>query len=289
MPTTLTPPDADTLLLCQIPGLEAPLLRHLLARWETPDAILRAPAAALRAAGVPPALVARIVAAPRHSAATVAGLQSLARLDIVPVPLLAPAYPARLRDSPTAPVLLYVQGCWPPVAPLVALRTDAALDAAGRAEAAGLLAAVQAHRITVLVAGGDLDLLPDGGCIGVLPAGLLQARTQVPEGLRTRVAAGAATLLSVAPITAPATPALESAAAQVLQGLADGLVVAGRGAGLGAARPDLHQWHLRPAGTARASRQMQQIPGGAAGAARIVRALGIRAVGTAHVQQERLW
>ena len=127
------------------------------------------------------------------------------------------------------------------------------------------------------------------GCLGVLPAGVLQARTQVPEALRTRVAAGAATLLSVAPITAPATPALEAAAAQVLQGLADGLVVAGRGEGLATARPDLHQWHLRPAGTARAGWQMQPIPGGAAGAERIARALGLHAVGTAQVQQERVW
>ena len=140
-----------------------------------------------------------------------------------------------------------------------------------------------------MAAGGDLTLLPATGCLGGLPAGLLQARTQVPEALRTSVADGAATLLSVAPITAPATPALEAAAAQVLQGLADWLVVAGRGEGRAAARPDLHQWHLRPAGTARAGRQMQQIPGGAAGAARIVRALGIRAVGPEQVQQERLW
>ncbi len=289
MPTTLTPPDPDTLVLCQIPGLEAPLLRHLLARWETPEAILRAPATALRAAGLPPALVARIVAAPRHRAATAAGLQSLTRLGIVPLPLLAPAYPARLRDSPAPPVLLYVQGRWPPVAPLIALSTDDTLDAAGRAEAAALLAALQAHQITVMATAGDLSLLPHGGCIGVLPAGVLQARTQVPEALRTSTAAGAATLLSVAPITAPATAELEAAAAQVLQGLADGLVVAGRGAGLAAVRSDLHRWHLRPVGTARAGRQLQQLPGGAAGAERIVQALGIRAVGTAQVQQERLW
>ena len=289
MPTPLTPPDPDTLVLCQITGLEAPLLRRLLVRWATPDAILRAPAAALRAAGLPPALVARIVAAPRHRAAIAAGLQSLARMGIVPLPLVAPAYPARLRDSPNAPVVLYVQGRWPPVAPLVALSTDDALDAAGRAAAATLLAALHAHEITVMAAGGDLSLLPATGCLGVLPAGLLQARTQVPEALRTSVADGAATLLSVAPITAPATSELEAAAAQVLQALADGLVVAGRGAGLAVARPDLHQWHLRPAGTARAGRPMQPIPGGAAGAARIVRALGIRGVGTAQVQQERLW
>ena len=40
---------------------------------------------------------------------------------------------------------------------------------------------------------------------------------------------------------------------------------------------------------ARAGRLMQQIAGGAVGAARIVRALCINAGGTAQVQQERLW
>ena len=62
--TTVAPPDLDTLVLCQLAGLEAPLLRQLLARWETPAAILQAPSAALRRAGLAPALVARIVAAP---------------------------------------------------------------------------------------------------------------------------------------------------------------------------------------------------------------------------------
>src|ERR687886_446256 len=73
LPTTLAPPDLDALVLCQLAGLEAPLLRQLLARWETPAAILRAPSAALRAVGLAPALVARLVAAPRQRATAAAG------------------------------------------------------------------------------------------------------------------------------------------------------------------------------------------------------------------------
>src|ERR687886_698766 len=93
LPPTVAPPDLDALVLCQLAGLEAPRLRQRLARWGTPTAILHAPSAALREDGLSPALVARIVAAPRQRATTAAGLQSLQHLGIVPLPLLAPAYP----------------------------------------------------------------------------------------------------------------------------------------------------------------------------------------------------
>ena len=167
--------------------------------------------------------------------------------------------------------------------------TAGELAAATRADAMELLAALQARGITVMAAAGDLGLLPEAECLGALPAGLLRARTEVPEALRTSVADGAATLLSVAPINAPATPELEAVAAQVLQVLADGLVVAGSGGGPASARPDLHQWHLSTPGAARSGRQARGIRGGAAGAERIARALGMRSVGTALMQQERLW
>ncbi len=100
---------------------------------------------------------------------------------------------------------------------------------------------------------------------------------------------GAATLLSVAPLTAQATPALEAVAATVLQALADGLVVAGTGAGPAPARPDLHHWQLRSGGAANVGQAARPIRGGAAGAARIARVLGLQAVGRGRVQQERLW
>jgi hypothetical protein len=141
----------------------------------------------------------------------------------------------------------------------------------------------------VLATGADLRLLPAAGSIGVLAAGLFVARSQVPEGLRTSVAAGIATLLSVAPLTAQATPALEVVAATVLQALADGVVVAGTGAGPAPARPDLHHWQLRTGGAANVGHAARPIRGGVAGAERIARVLGLRAVGAARVQQERLW
>jgi hypothetical protein len=207
----------------------------------------------------------------------------------VPLPLLAPAYPPRLREHPAAPLLLYVQGRWPSTAPTVAYVTAGPLDDAGRAEVAELLAALQARGISVLATAGDLSLLPTPGSVGVLADGLLLARAQVPAALRTSVGAGGATLLSVAPLTARATPALEGVAAVVLQALAAGLVVAGSGAGPTPARPDLHQWQLSLAGAANVGRAARQLRGGAAGAERIARVLGLRQVGTARVQQERLW
>ena len=288
LPPTLAPPDLDALVLCQLAGLEAPLLRQLVARWETPAAILQAPSSALRAVGLAPALVARLVAAPRQRASAAAGLQSLANLGIVPLPWLAPAYPARLRESPAAPLLLSVQGRWPPPSPTVAYVAAGPLDEAGRAEVTALLAALQGWGISVLATGADLSLLPAAGSSGVLAAGLFVARSQVPEGLRTSVGAGTATLLSVAPLTARATPSLEAVAATVLQALADGLVVAGTGVAPTLGRADLHQWHLRPTGGA--PRGPTAHPGrGAASAAWIARMLGLRDAGAVRVQQERLW
>ena len=225
---------------------------------------------------------------PRQRATAAAGLQSLVHLGIVPLPLLAPAYPERLREQPAAPLLLYVQGRWPPPPPTVGYVTAGALDEAGRAEVTELLAALQAWGISMLATGAELSLLPAAGSIGVLAAGLFVARSQVPEELRTNVGAGTATLLSVAPLTARATPALEAVAATVLQALADGLVVAGTGVAPAPARADLHQWHLHPASAANRGRTAHPIRG-AAGAERIARELGLREVGAVRVQQERLW
>jgi hypothetical protein len=104
-----------------------------------------------------------------------------------------------------------------------------------------------------------------------------------------KVDAGAATLLSVAPLKARATPALDAVAAVVLQALADGLVVAGRGAGPAGACPELPQWQLRSPGAAPVGPTAHPIRGGMAGAERISRALGLRVVGTTRVQQERFW
>src|SRR3712207_5203801 len=109
MPTTLAPPDPEAVLLCQIPGMDAELLQRLLQRWDDPGAILRAPSARLREAGVPAALVARIVAAPRQRGAVEAGLKSLARMGIVTIPLPAASFPSTLRSLPQPPLLLYIQ------------------------------------------------------------------------------------------------------------------------------------------------------------------------------------
>ncbi len=74
----------------------------------------------------------------------------------------------------------------------------------------------------------------------------------------------------------------------MLQALANGLVVAGRGVAPTLARADLHQWHLRPAGAAHLGPGARPIRG-AAGAERIARVLGLREVDTVRVQQGRLW
>ncbi len=113
--------EPEAVLLCQVPGLNAALLRRLLERWPDASTILRAPSSELRATGVPPALISRIVAAPRQHAAIVAGIKSLHRMGIVSITYLSPTYPQRLRELAEPPLTLYVQGCWPPKEPSITL------------------------------------------------------------------------------------------------------------------------------------------------------------------------
>src|SRR6478672_7787018 len=82
MTVPLAPSDSEAVLLCQIPAMDGALLLRLRDRFQTPSAILQAPSSELRALGMSPGLVARIVAAPRQRAATEAGLRSLQRMGI---------------------------------------------------------------------------------------------------------------------------------------------------------------------------------------------------------------
>lgn len=265
------------------------LLLRLIERWETPAAVLRAPSAALRELGLPPGLVAAIVAAPRQRAATTAALKSLERMRILPVSLLDPSYPHHLRGTPAPPLMLYVQGAWPPTTPMVALVLRTELDAEQRQPAAELLATLARLGVTVMAGYGGIELLPAAGSAAVLPFGLLLARNRVPETLRAAAAADQATLISVAPVNAPPTPAVEATTEQVLVASADGLIVAGDTLPAGVdARPELHLWAL-PSGNAAADpRATRRARGGEAGARAIAHGLGIRPVGGITVQQERL-
>ena len=287
MPTSLPPPDPDAVVLCQIPGMEPALLLRLLERWESAAAILQAPSSELRGAGLAPALVAKIVAAPRQRAATLASLKSLERMRIVPVPFLAPGYPARLRDLPNAPLLLYVQGKWPAATPAVAFTS---LDTGGerRQLVAQLLLSLARVGVACL-ATDELELLPADDSIALLGFGLLLSRHRIPEALRTTVGDDRATLISVAPINAQPAAGLAEVARSIMLALADGLLLAGAAIPDPARlRPDLHVWSLDP-GIGPGGRTVKHIRPGEAGAQAIARSLGVRVAGSATVEQKQLW
>ncbi len=284
MPESQTP-AAEAVVLCQIPGMRAALLRPLIERWGTPEAVVRAPSSELRSLGLPPAIVARVVAAPRQRAAAAAGLQSLERMGIQTISLLDDGYPRRLHDLPEPPLLLYAQGTWPVPSPCVAV-LQPALPAESDEELAALVRAI--HHLGAAVAAEHLSLalLPLSRGVGVVPFGLLLARSRVPDPLREAVAAGQATLLSVASVNAAPTVTAEELARHVLLTLADGIVLTkGAEIALPTLRPDIHLWTL--AGSSSGS--IKRLRPGEAGARTIARAIGIRPAGDTQVTQERLW
>lgn len=286
MTNALPPPDPEAIMLCQIPGMDAALLRRLVDRWETPAGVVRAPASELRLLGVPPTVVARIVGAPRQRTATEAGLRSLQRMRISALTLLDPGYPERLRGLAQPPLVLYIQGAWPPGAPAVALFSSATLSETEQTAARVLLAALGQLGVVVMAGSGGDELLPPVGALAALPFGLLLARGRVPDVLRDAVVAGSSTLVSVAPVNAQSSPVLTAQAHAVLLALADGVIRAGSPLPeITFDRPELHQWVLagEEAQRTRTGRARETEP------AAIARALGLRPVGTGTAQQERLW
>ena len=280
--------DPEAVLLCQIPGLNAALMRRLLTRWTTAAAILRAPSSELRALGVPPALISRIVAAPRQLAATVAGLKSLERMGINSVTYLSPSYPQRLSEIGDPPLLLHIQGRWPPPEPSVALiapeqpdeQTDTLKPFLGKILDLG---------IGLLVAADDLTLIPAPGSVCVLGYGSLLARSRISETMRATVQNEQATLISVVPINGQSTPTSEALALTVRATLCDGVLLATDT--LPATlelRPATFCWSLALQPSAVPTNTTVIKPDDS-GLRQITRALGVHRTSTATVQQERLW
>jgi len=278
------PPDADALMLCQIPGMHAALLRRLLERWGSAEAVLRAPSAELRALGVPPATVARVLAAPRQRAAALAGLRSLDRMNIRVLPLPDPAYPRRLHELPDPPLLLYIQGRWPAPAPLVALLATELLPEQSAVPAA-FLAALANLGVACGAEHNLVELLPPRPGIVVLPFGLLLARSRIPDELQNAVAGGSSTLISVVAVNAKPTAAATATATQVLIALADGLIALDPQVLTPAnLRPEVHRWTL-----AEEHDGLVRLRPGDAGARTVARALGVHGSTSGSVAQERLW
>ncbi|MDP9313966.1 MAG: hypothetical protein M3R24_24330 [Chloroflexota bacterium] len=291
-------PDPVAFWLCQLPGMTATLLLQLLATVGSATAIMQLSSRALREQGVPPALVAKIVAGAREVPQVAAGLKGLQRLGIIPLPLAAPTYPQRLRDLQHPPMVVYVLGAWPVLEQLaVVVKPDAFTAESGAAWAELSRSALS----QLALAAFEPEIAPDAPAPRLLgvPFGLLLARQRLAPNVWQQVVQGATTLLSTAPPTAQLHSALAAAAIPCLPATVVGLsraVVVGTPHGahaeptLAAARSlgvPAFIWGLAPG--AALPPNVRRLRPGKAGARALAAALGITKTGAITVQQERLF
>lgn len=214
--------DPAALWLCQLPGMTAPLMQQLRTHYGSAEAILRAPSKALREIGVAPGLVARMVAGTREVPRVAAGLKGYERLGIVPLPLLAPAYPDRLRELPNPPLVVYVQGQWPVTPPLAFAIAPAEIVPPAAQQWRDLIQATHSQvgiaALDPLIGGEVLPRL-----IG-LPYGLMLTRQRVLANILKAVASGTTTLISIAAPNAPSSE-VDPLLIATLLALADALVL----------------------------------------------------------------
>lgn len=281
-------PDPHALVLCQTPGLDAILVERLLVRWGDAATVLMASSSALRSEGIAPVVVARLVAAQRQVASIAAGLKGLSRLGITPIPLPSPDYPQRLREQSNAPLVIYVQGAWPPSAPAVALLVAAEQTEAALALARPWLAQLRSYGVALAGSGAALKHVPDEITLAVVPFGLLLARQRLPAALIAAAQKGTLTLVSPTAVNQPPdtqTTALAEAtlhAFVVAQLLLDPLV-----APLVSTLPTW--WLTLPeSNLPLANNTLRRLRPTEAGGRRLAKSLGIHMMANTTVQQERL-
>lgn len=294
MLSTVYSPDPTALWLCQLPGMNAKLLKLLLASFESADAVMRASSGSLRALGVTPRLVAQIVAGPRQVAYVAAGLKGLQRLGILPLPLASPGYPERLQALPEPPLVVYVQGEWPLVQPLTLLLPPTEPEPNVIDQWTVLADALDAHVGFALLANSAPPDLVTPTLLGV-PHGLMLARQRLPQELWKLVTAKRCTLISASAPTAQPDPATAPSVSRVLAALSDAIVVL---LPTGAEHDDLlatarsisvPAFALAPTPRAPVPPHTRRLRAGKSGIRSLSAALGVHLDGTAAVQQERLF
>jgi hypothetical protein len=221
-------PDPAELWLCQLPGITAMLVQRLLGAFGSASAIIRAPSTTLRGHGVPPALVARIVAGQREVPQVAAGLKGWQRLGILPLPLAAPTYPERFRDLYMPPLVVYVQGPWPIEQSLVLVAPPGELDDKLGPLWATFVREAQTHIGFASLAPELADDVAPPQILGV-PYSLMLARQRLPQAVMQHVSNGRMTLLSTTPPTmrqgAEIDPAIARELHRVLIALCDAVVL----------------------------------------------------------------
>lgn len=287
-------PDPTALWLCQMPGMNAKLLKLLLSSFESADAVMRASSGSLRALGVAPRLVAQIVAGPRQVAHVAAGLKGLQRLGIVPLPFASPCYPERLQALPEPPLVVYVQGQWPLEQPLTLLLPPVEPEPKVIEQWTAIRGALDGRVGFGLPANGAAPELVTPTLLGV-SHGLMLARQRLPSDLWKLVTAKRCTLISASAPTAQPDPAATQSISQTLVALADAIVAL-------LPVPDAHDdllntarsvsvpvFALAPTARTQVPPNTRRLRAGKSGIRMLSTALGVHRDGAAAVQQERLF
>ncbi|HEY0739501.1 MAG TPA: hypothetical protein VGD69_31545 [Herpetosiphonaceae bacterium] len=294
MVSAASSPDPTALWLCQLPGMNAKLLKLLLASFDSVDAVMRASSGSLRALGVAPRLVAQIVAGPRQVAQVAAGLKGLQRLGIVPLPFAAPGYPERLQALPEPPLVVYVQGQWPLEQPLMLVLPPVEPEPKVIEQWTTIRSALDERVGFGLLASSAPPDLVTPALLGI-PHGLMLARQRLPSHIWKLVTAKRCTLISASAPTAQPDPASAQAISQTLAALSDAILAL-------LPVPDEHKDLLMTARSvsvpvfALASTPKTPVPthtrrlrAGKSGVRMLSAALGVHLDGSAAVQQERLF
>jgi hypothetical protein len=212
------------LWLCQLPGITSATVQKLLAAFGSAEAIMRQPASQLRTYGIPSPLVARIIAGPREVTRVAAGLKGLQRLGIKPIPMLTPEYPQCLLQLPDPPLVLYIQGAWPPPKPLVLVVGPPRLDEHTAIAWNTITANLQRLAYIATLEHEGAPNLPPPRLLGT-PFGLLLARQRLSQLILASVANGTTTLISTNSPTAPPDPMYRSCHIDLLTALADAIIM----------------------------------------------------------------
>jgi len=218
--------------LRMIPGVTLRLYDRLVGRFGDPGAVLAAPAAALAAAGAPPAVARAIVSGPARDEAA----RELERVHVAGARIVTQEdaeYPVRLREIADAPPYLYVRGEL--VAGddrAVAMVGSRAASAYGRDVAATLARDLGAAGVTVvsgLAYGVDAAahggaLAGGGRTIAVLGSGIDVLYPREHAGLAEAIAARGA-IVSELFMGTPPLPQHFPIRNRIVSGLARGTIV----------------------------------------------------------------
>ena len=227
--------------LSLVPGLGPVRVARLLEYFGSAEAVWTAgPAALAGVPGIGRGLAAAVAGAHDDDRASRA-LGDAARAGVRVITRLDSSYPARLRQIPAPPPVLYVRGEWPDDSPAVAIVGTRRATPYGLTVAERLASAMAEARVTVVSglargidAAAHAMVVRARGCtVGVLACGVDVAYPPEHRGLMAAMCAHGG-LVAEAPMGAPPERGAFPARNRLISGLADAVVVVEGDLGSGA-------------------------------------------------------